>query len=741
MSSLGAAGGKSAKASFVSYVTPEEIKAEKDFGQTDKLPNLLPGEVVFCSASTVLKYTQDELSQRGVFGTLVCTNFRVAFVSVRAPGEEPEHLFKNKLYGENDIPLSCVDNIYGVYEDKRKLITGGIVKNKFPSKLVIHCKDLRVFQFSLTYSLEEDAKRIFQGISHHCLELKSLRNVFAFSFCENHTFPEMKRQQRTMMFDSLDDWAQDMGRLKGACRLVAENAQFDLSPHLPQFFIVPTNVSDADLTPFQGNGLPMWCWSHHSGCALFKTSSLPVTLLQEDPVAQAYMEKMLNAVAQTYLFSVKTEDLSDTLPSVPDIQLAYNKFKHFFLIENTTDFWLSDVKWLSSLDSCGWLDIIRQCLQKAVEVVECLEKENANVLIMEEGGSDLCCVISSLAQLMLDPFYRTLPGFQSLIQKEWVAGGHRFLDRCNQLHLKDKENVSPVFLLFLECVWQLVRQYSPAFQFSETYLTVLSDSVHVPVYSTFLFNSQYHRYTFVQAESPQTPPSLLRCPVVWDWSVQFDCKAQELFINPLYTEKMQRVSQRSQLHKHQRQLSLPGSKQSPKKGFFKEETDNLKKILRVKRLSRWMSPDPCSSSREFYQAWLRRPLDYHGLILPCLEGPWLHLWMQRYLRWVQEVQIFGGGLVTVLSQLNGLLEEVRGLRRELDLRGSAGPPTSRLQRTRGSRVESQGWGSRVCLSSSFPFSALRRNSSYKPSLPSSLLHGLGPSGDGVQDLDDPESVV
>ena len=32
------------------------------------------------------------------------------------------------------------------------------------------------------------------------------------------------------MFDSLDDWAQDISRLKGTCRLVAENAQFDLSP-------------------------------------------------------------------------------------------------------------------------------------------------------------------------------------------------------------------------------------------------------------------------------------------------------------------------------------------------------------------------------------------------------------------------------------------------------------------------------------------------------------------------------
>ena len=46
------------------------------------------GEVVFCSASKVLRYTQDDVSQHGLFGTLVCTNFRVAFVSDQAPNEE-----------------------------------------------------------------------------------------------------------------------------------------------------------------------------------------------------------------------------------------------------------------------------------------------------------------------------------------------------------------------------------------------------------------------------------------------------------------------------------------------------------------------------------------------------------------------------------------------------------------------------------------------------------------------------
>lgn len=47
----------------------------------------------------------------------------------------------------------------------------------------------------------------------------------------------------------------------------------------------------------------------------------------------------------------------------------------------------------------------------------------------------------------------------------------------------------PLFMLFLDCVWQMINQYPAAFEFTETYLTVLSDSMWIPLFSTFLFNS------------------------------------------------------------------------------------------------------------------------------------------------------------------------------------------------------------------------------------------------------------
>lgn len=71
---------------------------------------------------------------------------------------------------------------------------------------------------------------------------------------------------------------------------------------------------------------------------------------------------------------------------------------------------------------------------------------------VEESATDLCCVISSLVQVMMDSHSRTKAGFQSLIQKEWVIGGHGFLDRCNHLHKSDKEEVCLGFFYYFPCV-------------------------------------------------------------------------------------------------------------------------------------------------------------------------------------------------------------------------------------------------------------------------------------------------
>lgn len=236
----------------------------------------------------------------------------------------------------------------------------------------------------------------------------------------------------------------------------------------------------------------------------------------------------------------------------------------------------------------------------------------------------------------------------------------------------------------------------------------------------------------------------LTCPAVWDWLVQFDCKAQQLFLNPLYCEKLK---QEKNLRKgprgkqHQRQMSLPSSafKTPPKKGFFKDEADSLKKLLRVKRLSRWMaSPESpvAGPTSEFYEAWQRRPPDPYGLLLPCLSRPAIHLWKQRCLRWIPDSQIVGGGSVALTSKLAELLDQVQELRSDLERRAcwDIQAISPRLQPRPIALTRAS-----VRLSSSFPFASGRSWCS-KPAIPTSLLHNLMVS-DKLASQDDESSEV
>lgn len=75
----------------------------------------------------------------------------------------------------------------------------------------------------------------------------------------------------------------------------------------------------------------------------------------------------------------------------------------------------------------------------------------------KDGATDFSPVVSSLTQLMMDPPSRTIPGFQSLIEKEWVALGHRFTYRCGIVYQSDAEEASRSLLAFYVLVLAVCR--------------------------------------------------------------------------------------------------------------------------------------------------------------------------------------------------------------------------------------------------------------------------------------------
>lgn len=72
---------------------------------------------------------------------------------------------------------------------------------------------------------------------------------------------------------------------------------------------------------------------------------------------------------------------------------------------------------------------------------------------------------------MMDSHYRTLSGFIELIEKEWFAFGHKFMDRFGfSMEGWCSDDRSPVFQQFIECVYQFMAQMPHVFEINEALL-------------------------------------------------------------------------------------------------------------------------------------------------------------------------------------------------------------------------------------------------------------------------------
>jgi myotubularin-related protein 3/4 len=127
--------------------------------------------------------------------------------------------------------------------------------------------------------------------------------------------------------------------------------------------------------------------------------------------------------------------------------------------------------WLSQLESTRWLHNLSALIGVASFVVANVDKNSRPVLIHCSDGWDRTPQITALAEIMLDSYYRTIEGFQILVQREWIAFGHKFGDRCGHgVGAHDSNERSPVFLQWLDCIYQLFIQNPVAFEFNEMFL-------------------------------------------------------------------------------------------------------------------------------------------------------------------------------------------------------------------------------------------------------------------------------
>ena len=138
------------------------------------------------------------------------------------------------------------------------------------------------------------------------------------------------------------------------------------------------------------------------------------------------------------------------------------------------------------------------------------------MLVHCSDGWDRTPQVVSLAQLMLDPYYRSIDGFRTLVEICWLDFGHKMADRNGTvLGISDPNERAPIFLQvhialhhcsyllilkffffslqWLDCVHQLLLQFPCHFEFNLSFLVKLAQHTFSSLFGTFLCNSLHDR--------------------------------------------------------------------------------------------------------------------------------------------------------------------------------------------------------------------------------------------------------
>ncbi|XP_068061242.1 myotubularin-related protein 8 isoform X1 [Anomalospiza imberbis] len=421
-------------------------------------------------------------SRKAASGTLYLTATHLIYVDASAEVRKETWILHHHISSVEKLPLT----------------TAG-----YP--LLIHCKNFHVAHFVI--GQERDCHDVFTSLLKLSQPVKP-EELYAFSYN-----PKMSKESREMGWKLIDlklDY-QRMGIPNDSWEITDINKDYEVCSTYPPEIVVPRAATKAVVmgsSRFRSRGrIPVLSYLYKENNAALCRCSQPLAgfsarCLEDEQMLQAIREAnpgcpfmyvvdtrpKLNAMANRaagkgYENEDNYENIRFKFIGIENIHVMRSSLQKLLEVCEMKSPSMSD--FLTGLENSGWLRHIKAVMDAGVFLAKAVREERASVLVHCSDGWDRTAQVCSLASLLLDPFYRTFKGFMVLIEKEWIAMGHKFSHRCGHLDGDPKE-VSPVFTQFVECVWQLMQQFPCSFEFSERFLLEIHDHVYSCQFGNFL---------------------------------------------------------------------------------------------------------------------------------------------------------------------------------------------------------------------------------------------------------------
>lgn len=548
-------------------------------------------------------------NRQGILGTLRCTTFRLIFVPLGDLESQTSiiQVCRFRRYFRHETPLANILEIFytsGI-DKKLKLLSNVIGQTDLVSLVKIYCKDFGGFAFDFS-ACQHGTRQLLNSLLNF-LKNHSIAAALSTALDIAYEVDDNKKDWLFPTFSQPMHWEMQLRRLNvpDSCwRVKHFNEKFDHIDSYPRCFVLPSNWTDgviiSSCAVWNKRRIPIWCWSSQNGSALIRSAQIDI----EGDIGSTSLKLFCQAVSESHYLKRAPVIRNVSYISVREICQAAENLRKACSLDSASQFWETDVRWNTELEKTGWLSLVGKCLFETDQIRQLLIDDGLSVIVEESSNMDAAGLISSLVQLCLDKYYRTVEGFHILLQKEWCALGHPFSNRLSIV----SDEYTPVFLLFLDCVHQLLNQYPSEFEFSHFYLIGLWDVALSGCSKSFLMTSQKESID----RKFENIVSKLRH--AWFPGTFYHSDFLKLCRNPLYA--------------------------------FKYHLAPLEQRLGRERVKSNTNHDPVSLHPNFTTSNIR-------------------LWSECYLRWSSACQISRGGQIllhlesiNVCAELSDLLREV-----------------------------------------------------------------------------------